>query len=71
LTEQKDQRVGLRQTIASVAAAFFGVQSSKNRKRDFTHGRAGHFIVIGLVMTVLFVLAIVVVVKLVLRQAGI
>lgn len=58
------------QTIASVMASFFGVQSSKNRHRDFKHGRAGVFIAVGLVMTVLFVLTIVVVVKLVLRSAG-
>jgi hypothetical protein len=58
------------QTIASVLAAFFGVQSSKNRQRDFTHGKAAHFIVIGVIATVAFVLTIVLVVKLVMKQAG-
>ena len=57
-------------TIKSVAASFFGVQSSKNRERDFKHGKAAHFIVVGLVATVLFVLAVVLAVRLALRQAG-
>ncbi|MGH8530301.1 MAG: DUF2970 domain-containing protein [Nevskiales bacterium] len=58
------------QTIASVMASFFGVQSSKNRERDFTHGRADVFIAVGLGMTVVFILIIVTVVKLVLKNAG-
>lgn len=59
------------QVIKSVAASFFGVQNRANRVRDFTHGRPMHFIVIGLAMTVVFVLVLVGVVKLVLWQAGI
>jgi hypothetical protein len=58
------------QVVASVAAAFFGVQSSKNRERDFKHGKAAHFIVVGLVATAVFVLAVVLAVRLALRQAG-
>lgn len=59
------------QTVASVLASFFGVQSAKNRQRDFTHGKPLQFIVVGLAMTALFVLAVLVVVRLVLRQAGV
>lgn len=58
------------QTIQSVGASFFGVQSSRNRERDFSRGKAGHFIAIGLAMTVLFVLVVVLAVKFALRQAG-
>lgn len=57
-------------TVRSVAAAFFGVQSSRNRVRDFKHGKALPFIVVGLVMTVLFVLTIVLAVKFALHQTG-
>jgi divalent metal cation (Fe/Co/Zn/Cd) transporter len=57
-------------TIKSVAASFFGVQSSKNRDRDFKHGKAAHFIVVGIVATVVFILTIVLVVRLVLRMAA-
>lgn len=57
-------------TIASVGASFFGVQSSKNRERDFTHGKASHFIVVGLIATAVFILVLVIVVRLALKQAG-
>jgi hypothetical protein len=60
----------LLQMIGSVLAAFFGVQSSKNRERDFKHGRAGMFIAIGIVMTVLFVLTVWMAVKITLHNAG-
>jgi hypothetical protein len=58
------------QTIVSVAAAFFGVQSSKNRRRDFSRGKASHFIIMGVVMTIVFITTLVVIVKLVLHHAG-
>jgi hypothetical protein len=64
------QRQTLLHTVASVAASFFGVQSSKNRQRDFTHGKASHFIVIGLVATVVFIVAVILAVRFALRQAG-
>jgi hypothetical protein len=56
--------------IASVLASFFGVQSSTNRARDFTHGKPAVFIAVGLAMTAAFVLIVILVVRLVLRQAG-
>lgn len=42
----------------SVAAAMIGVQSSKNKERDFTHGKPIHFIVGGLIGTLLLLLVI-------------
>lgn len=44
------------QVLGSTLAAAFGVQSSKNRQRDFTHGKASHFILMGIGFTVVFVL---------------
>ena len=58
-------------TIKSVAAAFFGVQSSRNREHDFTRGKPSHYLVIGVGMTLLFVLAVITVVRLILRSAGV
>ena len=58
------------QTVASVAASFFGVQSARNRERDFTRGKPLHFIVVGLLMTVAFVFVIWIAVRLALRSAG-
>ena len=55
-------------TLKSVAAAAFGVQSNANRERDFTHGKASHFIVAGILGTVVFLLLIAFVVKLVIAM---
>ena len=65
-----DKPMTLWQTIASVKASFFGVQSSKNRERDFKRGKASHFIVVGLVMTILFAVVVWGAVRLALKQAG-
>lgn len=56
--------------VFSTLAAGFGVQSSRNRERDFNQGKAGPFIVAGLVFTVLFVAGVALVVNLVLSAAG-
>lgn len=68
--DQSKPGVNLLQVIGSVLAAGFGVQSTKNRERDFKHGSMGVFIGVGLVATALFVLAIYGVVKLILGAAG-
>lgn len=54
------------QVLHSTVAAAFGVQSSKNRNRDFTRGKASHFILMGVGFTVVFVLVMVGIVSLVL-----
>ena len=58
------------QVAASTVASAFGVQSRRNRERDFSHGKPLHFIIAGVVFTALFVLAVVLVVNLVLSRAG-
>lgn len=59
------------QVISSVLAAFFGVQSEANRQRDFTGGNAAMFIAVGIVMTVLLVLGLILLVRVILAQAGV
>lgn len=61
----------LPQVIASALAAAFGVQSSKNQHRDFTAGSAKTFIITGVIGTVAFISAIVLLVRLVLSKAGV
>ncbi len=58
------------QMALSTVAAAFGVQSSVNRNRDFTKGKASHFILFGIGFTVLFVLAVVMVVRTVLGSVS-
>ena len=52
-TEHDEQHRPLKphQVVASVLAAAFGVQSSRNRERDFKEGRFGTFIVAGILFT--------------------
>ncbi len=72
-TDQDDQpssRLNPLQVIASVLAAGLGVQSSKNRERDFKQGRAGTFIAAGLIFTLLFIGTVYAVVQVVLRGRG-
>jgi hypothetical protein len=49
---------GFWRVVQSVGAGMIGVQSSKNKERDFTHGKPIHFIVGGVVGTLLFLLVI-------------
>ena len=53
--------------MKSTMAAFFGVQSNANRERDFTHGKPSHFIAMGLLLGLVFVLTLVGIVQLVLH----
>lgn len=69
--DQEDASPTLWQTAGSVLASFFGVQSSRNRKRDFTRGNPLHFIVIGVLITLGFVGTLTLIIKLVLHNAGV
>ncbi len=57
--------LSLIQVVGSVFAAGFGVQSRENKLRDFSRGKPLHFIIAGLLFTVLFVATLVTVVNLV------
>ena len=63
-------RPGLLETIKAVLSALVGIQSEQNRRRHFTQGRAGHFVLVGALATLAFVLGIWLLVKLVMRLAG-
>ncbi len=66
--DNKREGVGLFAVIQSTFAAAVGVQSSENRERDFRQGKASQFIVAGIVFTLLFVGAVVMVVRFVLAD---
>lgn len=68
--DDENKQLTLRQMLQSVLAGALGVQSGKNRARDFSHGKPSQFIILGLGFTLLFVLVILGVVKLVLYLAG-
>lgn len=69
--ENNDKPLTFREMLQSVLAAAFGVQSGKNRARDFSRGKPSHFIILGVLFTGLFVLVLFGLVKLVLGLAGV
>ncbi len=58
------------QIVLSVIAAAFGVQSSKNRERDFKGGNIYVYIAAGVIFTAVFVVAVILIVRLVLANSG-
>jgi len=56
--------------LGSVLASMFGVQSTSRHQQDFAHGKAIHYILVGLLVTAVFVLSVWGVVKLVLNAAN-
>ncbi|WP_028240956.1 DUF2970 domain-containing protein [Stutzerimonas azotifigens] len=72
MTERSDDEkpLSFRELLGSVLAAALGVQSGRNRARDFSRGKASHFIFMGLAFTALFALVLFGIVRLVLYFAG-
>ena len=68
--DQQPKSLTFRQMLQSILAGALGVQSGKNRERDFSHGKPSHFIFLGIGFTVIFVLVILGVVNLVLYLVG-
>lgn len=56
------------QIVSSTLAAAFGVQSSKNRERDFSGGNIYTYIAAGVIFTAVFVIVMIVIVKAVLAN---
>jgi hypothetical protein len=70
LSPQEQKSPSWYHVVSSVLAAGFGVQSKKNRERDFQHGKPIVFIITGLVFTFVFIAAVILVVSTVLDKAG-
>lgn len=64
-----EETMSLWETTQSVLYAMLGVQKSKNAKRDFTNGKASHFIIIGIAFGILFVLVVALCVSIILSAA--
>ncbi len=57
------------QTFQSVLWAMLGVQKRSNAKRDFSRGKASHFIILGILFGLGFVISLIFVARLVLQHA--
>lgn len=63
---KEPENTSLANVFASVAAAFFGVQSDKNRQRDFSQGKFIHYAIAGAIAVVIFIAVLVGIVSIVL-----
>ena len=61
-------KIKIKDLLHSVFAAALGVQSSKNRDRDFKQGNLGTFIAAGLIFTSLFIGGVITIVQLVIAN---
>jgi len=50
-----EDNISFKETAKSVGAAFIGVQSNKNRERDFNQGKLSHYIIAGVIGVALFI----------------
>jgi hypothetical protein len=50
--------MSLFEVLKSVLSSFMGVQKDATRERDFTYGRPRDFIVVGIMLTAVFVLLV-------------
>ena len=70
MADDSNKKPGLASVVMSTLAAAFGVQSSKNRERDFAQGNFKVYVISGIIFTVLFIGTIVTLVKFVIKNAG-
>ncbi len=67
---EEERYLSFWQLLKSTMSAFIGVQSNANRERDFKHGKISHFIWMGLLFGLVFVVTLVCIVQLVLHFSG-
>jgi diacylglycerol kinase len=60
---KKTNKPSLLDIVKSVAASAFGVQSAKNRERDFQQQSIVPYIVVGVVFVLLFIAGLIVLVS--------
>ena len=63
--EKKPKRPGLGDLVKSILAAAIGVQTDKNREKDFNEGSPLAFIIGGFIFTALFIFTIAMIVGIV------
>ena len=68
--DSKQGAPGFGSIVMSTLAAAFGVQSSKNRERDFVKGNFKAYVASGIIFTVLFITTITMLVKFLINNAG-
>ncbi len=68
--QKEEETLALWEVFQGVNAMFIGVQSEKNRERQFKYGKVHQFIIVGIILTIVFVVHIILLVKYVMIWAG-
>lgn len=66
---EKRKGIGLFGTVQSTIAAACGIQSKKNRERDFANAKPSTFVIAGIIFVIVFILGMYGIVQLVLSLA--
>ncbi|MEJ2669107.1 MAG: DUF2970 domain-containing protein [Gammaproteobacteria bacterium] len=67
-TTPAQKHSGFHTVVGSVLAAIFGIQSDKNRQRDFKKGNATDFIIVGVITVIILIIGMVLLVSSVLSD---
>jgi len=59
----KKNKLNFFEIILSILSSFIGIQSDKNRKRDFANGNSTYFIIFGIIITIIFIILLYFLVK--------
>lgn len=68
-SDEAGKKPGLLEVTYSVLAALFGVQSAKNRERDFKRGKASDYIAVYIILVIAMVVGMIITVNIVLSSA--
>ncbi len=68
--QDEEETLALWEVFQGVIAMFIGVQSEKNRERQFKYGKAYQFIIVGIIITIFFIVHIILLVKFAMNWAG-
>ncbi len=71
MNDDERKEPSLLDVTRSVLWAFLGVQKSKNHERDFKHGKASQYIIVGLIGVAIFITILIMAVKFALSLAGV
>ncbi len=67
--KQPKAGTGIKNILVSALAGLFGIQSEKNRARDFKEGKPADFILTGIIMVIVLILVMITIVNIVLSSA--
>lgn len=70
-SQEEEKGLTIWQVFGSVISSFLGVQKKSNQERDFKHGKPSQFIIVGLVLTFVFILLMIGLVQIALKFAGV